>query len=230
MPRNRTITPHFSRTPYLTRVSRDARLCFILLWTVVDDAGRMRPDYTWLLEQLFPHDPDAPQMLRIWLDELDSAGCIERYRVEDVDLLQVRHWRQLQTIDRPTPSRLPPSPSEPAREAREPREESPRMQTGPASEANPREDANLDTEAEEVGDPTAITPERVLSDLDIVLRKARRKDRPSSADARFLELAGRRAGLWGGRGAAPAGAAEACDDEDMGPSPAELLRPPGTSA
>ena len=73
------------------------------------------------------------------------------------------------------------------------------MQKARASKAIPHEDAIFDTESEEVGDPTAITPERVLGDLDIVLRKARRKDELSPVDARYFDYAGRNLGLWGAR-------------------------------
>ena len=211
MSRIRTIDPHFPRTPSLSRVSREGRLFFILLWTVADDEGRLRLDHGRLKERLYPLDDDASLLLPVWIGELESARCIELYRIDDVEYLRVRGWRQLQKIDHPTPSRLPRSPREPAREVRELRElreESPRMPMARASKANPREDAILDTGGMEVGDPNSITPERVLADLDIALRKARRKEVLSSADTRALELGGRNTGLWSGR-AAPAGAKEA---------------------
>src|SRR6185503_11998119 len=223
MPRIRTIDPHFPRSPSLSRISREARLFFILLWTEADDSGRLRLDPEWLSERLYPFDSDALSLLPLWLGELEAARCIELYRVDDVEYLRVRKWRQMQTVDRPTQSRLPRSPAETIREAREPREareESPRMQTRRASKANPREDAILDTDDGETGDPNAITPERLLSDMDIVLRKARRKEAPSSADMRCMELAGRKVGLWNSRGAAD-GRKESADPE-MSPSPAVI--------
>ena len=113
MPRIRTIDPHFPRTPSLQRVSREGRLFFILLWTVADDSGRLRLDHERLLEQLYPFDPDAPSLLALWIGELQAARCIELYRVDDVEYLRVRKWRQLQsTIQHPTRSRLPPGPHE----------------------------------------------------------------------------------------------------------------------
>jgi len=39
MPRIRAIDPHFPQTASLSR-SREARLFFILLWTLADDSGR----------------------------------------------------------------------------------------------------------------------------------------------------------------------------------------------
>ncbi len=40
MPRIRTIQPNFAQSPSMSRVSHEARLLFVLLWTLVDDAGR----------------------------------------------------------------------------------------------------------------------------------------------------------------------------------------------
>ena len=42
MGRIRTIKPEFPQSESMGRVSRDARLTFILLWTMADDAGRLR--------------------------------------------------------------------------------------------------------------------------------------------------------------------------------------------
>jgi hypothetical protein len=217
MPRIRTIDPYFPRSPTLTRVSREARLFFILLWTVADDSGRLRLDPERLKEQLYPFDSDALSLLPVWLGELEAARCIELYRVDGVEYLRVRKWRQLQApIPHPTRSRLPPAPHE----SHEIHDESPRMQKGRASKAIRHENAILDTDDGETGDPNAITPERLLSDMDIVLRKARRKEAPSSADMRCMELAGRKVGLWNSRGAAD-GRKESADPE-MSPSPAVI--------
>jgi hypothetical protein len=194
--RIRTIQPTFPKSRSMCRVSRDARLLFIQLWLVADDAGRLVFDHERLLEDLYPEDPDASTFLATWLSELEREKCIERYQVNDLAFIRIVKWRKHQIVDRPTPSAYPPTP----REAREPREESPRMQRLRASKANPREDAILDTEEAAPGNPEAITPERVLSDLDLVLRKAIRKEKPSSADARYLELAGRHTALWNARG------------------------------
>jgi hypothetical protein len=40
--RIRTIKPEFPQSESMDRVSREARLLFVLLWTVADDAGRLR--------------------------------------------------------------------------------------------------------------------------------------------------------------------------------------------
>jgi hypothetical protein len=231
MPRIRTIDPHFPRTPSLSRLSREARLCFILLWTLADDRGRLVLAHQRLKEQLNTVDDDAMHLLPAWLQELDTARCIEIYRVDEVDYLRVRKWRELQTIDRPTPSRLPAGPSERTREPREPREESPRMQAARASEGIAREDAISATDEGETGDPDSITSERLLADLDIYLRRARRKEKLDTADTRIFDLAGRRTGLWAARAASSNSAGRSAPaDSGMSPSPAEIHGLPATGS
>ena len=203
MSRIRTIDPHFPRTPSLSRVSREARLFFILLWTVADDSGRLRLDHEELKEQLYPLDDDAPLMFPVWLGELDRARFIEIYRVDDVDYLRVRNWEQLQTcIQHPARSRLPAAPHE----AHESHEELPPVQKGRASKAAAHEDAFFEEGAELPGTPGEFPPQRVLDILEIALRKSLATD-AQTATARYIELAGRKAGLWGGAGA-PAKAKE----------------------
>jgi hypothetical protein len=117
------------------RVSRDARLLFIQLWLVADDAGRLVFDHERLVEDLYPEDPDASTLLTTWLGELESEKCIERYQVNDRAFVRIVKWRKHQVVHHPAQSRLPTAP----REVREAREESPRTPMAPASEAIPRE-------------------------------------------------------------------------------------------
>src|ERR1700738_123776 len=135
MARIRTIQPHFPRSRSMGRVSRDARLLFIQLWLVADDAGRLRLDHEALLEELYPSDAGAAMCLTAWLDELEREKCIERYSVGDEAFLRVAKWRKHQVVHHPARSRLPAAP----REAREVREESSRRPTPSASERIPRE-------------------------------------------------------------------------------------------
>ena len=107
MPRIRTIQPSFPKSPSTGRVSPQARLLFIQLWTVADDAGRLRADLRTLLDQLYPYDTDVAMFLPAWLDELEHEGCIERYAADGAEHLRVAHWRKYQKVDRPTASRLP---------------------------------------------------------------------------------------------------------------------------
>lgn len=135
MSRIRTIQPTFPKSRSMGRVSRDARLLFIQLWLVADDAGRLVFDHERLVEDLYPEDPDASTFLTIWLSELEREKCIERYQINDLAFVRIVKWRKHQAVDRPSPSSYPAAP----REAREAREESPRRPMPSASEPIPRE-------------------------------------------------------------------------------------------
>lgn len=228
MPRFRTIRPNFAQSPAMSRIGREARLLFILLWPIADDAGRLRLLPDQLVEQLFPFDPDAPMLLPAWLDELEAAGCIERYSIEGADYLRIPQWRQLQKIQHPTRSRLPAAPHE-AHETHEAHEESPETSMGRASEANPHEEAFFFGEPDGAEATQAFTAEEVRGNLRYSLRKAWADD-VHTASARFIELMGREAGMWGGHGA-PTGRKEPADDADadeIGMSPAQAHGLPET--
>lgn len=107
MARIRTIKPEFPHSESMGRVSREARLCFILLWTIADDAGRLRGNSRMLASLLFPYDDDAKKHIDGWLDQLSSEGCIARYEVDGTAYVQVLKWAEHQKIDKPSPSKLP---------------------------------------------------------------------------------------------------------------------------
>lgn len=107
MPRIRSIKPEFPQSETIGRLSRDARLLFIQLWTIVDDDGRTRAASRMLASLLYPYDDDAPRLIDTWLGELEAADCIRRYQVEGSVYLEVVNWLKHQKIDRPTKSRLP---------------------------------------------------------------------------------------------------------------------------
>ena len=92
MARIRTIQPNFAHSNSIMHLSRDARLLFVQLWTVVDDCGRARWSLPDLASRLYPLDDDAPALLPGWLDELEREGCLERYTVDEVDYLRVVNW------------------------------------------------------------------------------------------------------------------------------------------
>ncbi len=121
MARIRTIKPEFPQSESVGRLSRDARLLFIMLWTYVDDSGRARAASRMLASLLYPYDDDARDLLPAWLDELEAEKCIKRYEVDGSQYLEVCNWLTHQKIDRPTPSKIPAppqsiaSPREPSR-------------------------------------------------------------------------------------------------------------------
>jgi hypothetical protein len=107
MPRIRSIKPEFPQSESMGRVSRDARLCFVELWTIADDSGRLRGNSRMLASLLFPYDEDAPDLIDGWLSELEGEGCITRYAVGTSNYLQINNWLSHQKIDKPTASKIP---------------------------------------------------------------------------------------------------------------------------
>jgi hypothetical protein len=124
MARIRTIKPEFPQSESMGRVSRDARLLFIELWTICDDEGRARGASRMLASLLFPYDDDAPGLIDGWLNELEQERCIIRYEVDGTKYIQVTKWLEHQKIDRPSASRLP-GPEGNSRALASPREPSP---------------------------------------------------------------------------------------------------------
>lgn len=115
MARIRTIKPEFPQSESMGRVSRDARLCFVMLWTISDDAGRLRGNSRMLASLLFPYDDDAKKLIDKWLAELVAEGCVTRYEINGDAYIQINQWALHQKIDKPTPSKIEP-PTEKARE------------------------------------------------------------------------------------------------------------------
>lgn len=111
MARIRTIKPEFPQSESMGRVSRDARLCFIMLWTISDDAGRLRGNSRMLASLLFPYDDDAKKLIERWLAELESERCIRRYEIDGDSYLQINEWSKHQKIDKPSPSKIAPPPA-----------------------------------------------------------------------------------------------------------------------
>lgn len=107
MSRIRTIKPEFPHSESMGAVSREARLCFIMLWTLADDSGRLRGNSRMLASLLYPYDDDAPEMIEAWLSELECQNCIVRYEVNGSKYLEVCNWLTHQKIDKPSRSKLP---------------------------------------------------------------------------------------------------------------------------
>lgn len=102
MARIRSIKPEFPQSESMGRVSRDARLLFVMLWTIADDHGRSRAHSRMLASLLFPYDDDAGVLLPKWMAELESEGCISLYDVGGSQYLQINNWGKHQKIDKPS--------------------------------------------------------------------------------------------------------------------------------
>ena len=107
MARIRTIKPEFPHSESMGAVSRDARLLFVLLWTIADDSGRLRGNSRLLASLLYPYDGDAGSLLDGWLTELEAQKCLIRYEVGGHSYVQITNWTDHQKIDKPSGSKLP---------------------------------------------------------------------------------------------------------------------------
>lgn len=156
MGRIRTIKPDFPQSESMGRVSRDSRLLFILLWTVVDDSGRARGSSRMLASLLFPYDEDAHARIDGWLQELEREECIVRYQNEGSTFLQIRNWLIHQRIDKPTPTKLP-GPEESSRIVANPREDS--WQEGKGREWKGKESRGKANRGSRLDPAAVLTPE-----------------------------------------------------------------------
>jgi hypothetical protein len=109
--RSRQVKKEYPQLSSTASVSREARLLQVLLPLVADDEGRLRVNVPALVEQLYPRDADAMMMMPVWLAELQAARCIELYSSGGEEFLYILNWWDLQKIDHPKFSVLPPPPS-----------------------------------------------------------------------------------------------------------------------
>lgn len=152
MPRIRTIKPEFAHSESMGRVTREARLLFILMWTAADDEGRLKAHPKSLSGSLFPYDDDACAKIEGWLDELVKEGCVRRYSADGNLYAQITKWSKHQLISHRSPSKIP-APEEEIRKALENSGENP-DDSGPT--ARQRESSLL-------GPPPSPLPSRLDS-------------------------------------------------------------------
>lgn len=107
MGRIRSIKPEFPHSESIGKLSREARLLFILLWTIADDEGKLRGASRMLASLLYPYDDDAPRLIDDWIDELEMEPHIVRYTVKGDTFIQICNWNKHQKIEKPTRSKLP---------------------------------------------------------------------------------------------------------------------------
>lgn len=107
MPRIRTIKPEFSQSETIGKLSREARLLFIQLWTFVDDHGRARGSSRLIAASLYPYDDDVLPMIDGWFYELEANNCARRYTIDGDTYLEIQNWKKHQRIDNAGKSRIP---------------------------------------------------------------------------------------------------------------------------
>lgn len=114
MARIRTIKPELPQSESMGRVSRDARLLFIQLFTLCDDEGKTRASSRMLASLLYPyddgedgHEKTSAADVDRWLVELERENCVVRYVIDGTTYLQVRNWLIHQKIDHASKSKIP---------------------------------------------------------------------------------------------------------------------------
>lgn len=112
MPRIRTLKPELPQDEKVGSVSRDARLLWLMMFTLADDEGRFRAHPGLLASACFPYDGLSPDTVGAWCDELVRAGLVAVYRVSGQVYGAITNWSRHQRIDHPAPSKLPSPPDE----------------------------------------------------------------------------------------------------------------------
>lgn len=106
-PRIRTLKPEIWKDEAVAAVSHEARLLFIGLITMVDDAGRMRLAVPAIVGHVYPFETIPAQKVQRWLEELEREHLIAVYEYEGRSYAWLPGWRANQKINRPTPSKYP---------------------------------------------------------------------------------------------------------------------------
>lgn len=106
--RIRSIKPEFWTSESIGRLSRNARLLFIGLWSFAEDSGRGRGALPAISGALFPYDVDALSSIGAWMDELEREGMVIRYKADDGNsYYEIPKWLKHQRIEKPSKTRLP---------------------------------------------------------------------------------------------------------------------------
>ncbi len=111
MARKRMIDPEFWRDEKLGDCTAIERLLFMGLISHADDEGRGRASCKLVKSDVFPYDEDIKaESVEGMLQKLDDLMLIELYEVNNQKLYQLPGFAKYQTVNRPTPSKLPPKP------------------------------------------------------------------------------------------------------------------------
>ena len=112
MARSRLVRPEFWNDEKLSKISREARLFFIGMWTCSDDHGVTKGKAVWLRSQIFPYDEDIEiSTISKWLAELEGINAIIPYEINGEKYYSIRTFLKHQKIDHPN-SRVNPEPPE----------------------------------------------------------------------------------------------------------------------
>lgn len=101
MARIRTIKPKFWDDVKIGKLSRDARLLYIGMWTFCDDLGVIIAESIWLKSKIFPYDQIQIQQFERWIKELVQNGFISLLSVKSDKFYYLPKFTRHQLINRP---------------------------------------------------------------------------------------------------------------------------------
>jgi hypothetical protein len=108
VPRIRTIKPSFFQSDDVSALPLRARLTWIGLWTQCDDQGRTKDHARLIKAAIWPLDNVSLADIEEDLTTLAEQGRIVRYMAAGQRYLEIVNWDAHQSINRPSPSRIPP--------------------------------------------------------------------------------------------------------------------------
>jgi hypothetical protein len=111
--RIRTIKPEFWTDAKIGKISRDARLLFIGLWSVCDDYGVCQSNFEFLKGQLFSYDKISSKKFQKWISELLSQNLILPFEANGDKYFYIKHFKKHQVINKPSKFRNPEPPTLP---------------------------------------------------------------------------------------------------------------------
>lgn len=110
MARKRQLPPDICQWPAFQNLTHDARLLYMLLYTMADDEGRIREQPGRFAYKLFPGETAFALKIEACLREIDREGLIGRYEVGKLHCLVICAW-SLQKVDHAAASKLPAPPA-----------------------------------------------------------------------------------------------------------------------
>jgi hypothetical protein len=107
MPRIRSVKPEIHQDEAVGELTDSAFRLFIGLITLADDYGRLKGGRGLLNSQIWPYAPKPLDEVDALLDELASAGLIQRYEVDGKPFVCLPSWSEHQRISNAGKSRIP---------------------------------------------------------------------------------------------------------------------------
>lgn len=109
MARQRFIWPEIWKDPVFGRLQPTEQVCFIGLFSIADDEGRLLADPAYLRSELFPYkDITAKKMLSVRDAVVEKVDSVLLYKAGGHEYIALLKWSEYQKPKYPKPSKLPP--------------------------------------------------------------------------------------------------------------------------